>query len=194
MASCHNALHRTGEHKAGLATADLRHEHEVILRALLILERAGDRLASGQAVDEAALAELVQLIRTFADICHHGKEEAQLFPAMQKKGAGHSLAVFLEEHEEGRGYLRTLASGAPVAERGAAGRRYVGMLRDHIRREDEVLFPMADELFGPDEHAALARAYADVELRVVGPGVHEKLLATLARLETAIPPAAKAAS
>jgi len=28
MASGHNTLHRTSEHKAGLATADLRHEHE----------------------------------------------------------------------------------------------------------------------------------------------------------------------
>ena len=103
-------------------------------------------------------------------------------------GMGGTLAVFLEEHEEGRGYLRTLASGAPSGERAAAARRYVGMLRDHIQRENEVLFPLADGLFSAEEHEVLARAYEDVERRVVGPGVHERLLATLARLEADVPP------
>jgi hemerythrin-like domain-containing protein len=171
------------------ATAGLRHEHEVILRALDVLERLGDRLAAGEPVRDGTLGELVQLFQTFADRCHHGKEEDQLFPAMREKGMGGTLAVFLEEHEEGRGYVRTLASGASDAERLAAARRYVGMLRDHIQRENEVLFPMADELFTAEEHGALARAYEDVELRVMGPGVHEGLLATLARLEDEVRPA-----
>jgi hemerythrin-like domain-containing protein len=177
----------------GPATADLRHEHEVILRALAILERAGEGLAAGTAVDEAALAELVGLIRTFADTCHHGKEEQHLFPLLRAKAVGDVLAPFLEEHEEGRGYLRTLAGAGPAPARAAAARRYVAMLRDHIAREDGVLFPMADAALSADEQAELARRYAEVEERVVGPGVHERLLATLDRLEAAIPaPAAPA--
>jgi hemerythrin-like domain-containing protein len=188
MTSCHVQLDRRAERTFGPATADLRHEHEVILRALAVLERLGDRLASGRPVSHATVSELVQLLRTFADRCHHGKEEDHLFPAMRAKGAGDALPVFLEEHEEGRRYLGTLASQAPGAERAAAARRYVGLLRAHIEREDEVLFPLADGLFTPEEHAALGRAYADVELRVVGSGVHNQLVATLARLEAAVPP------
>jgi hemerythrin-like domain-containing protein len=167
---------------SGPATAELRGEHEVILRALDVLERLADRLAAGQPEDWT-LGELVELFQTFADRCHHGKEEDQLFPAMREKGMGGTLAVFLEEHEEGRGYVRTLASGASGAEKAGAARRYVGMLREHIQRENEILFPMADELFSAEEHRALAGAYTDVEARVVGPGVHERLLASLARLE-----------
>jgi hemerythrin-like domain-containing protein len=90
--------------------------------------------------------------------------------------------VFLGEHEEGRGYLRTLASETPSGARAAAARRYVGLLRDHIRRENEVLFPLADELFGPAEHAALAEAYEAVEREVVGPGGHAALVEALDRL------------
>ncbi len=187
MNSCHLLLDRSRERAPGPATADLQHEHEVILRALAVLERLGERLARGRPVSDATLAELVQLFRTFADRCHHGKEEDHLFPALRAKGAGDALPVFLDEHEEGRGYLRTLAGSGPPAERAAAARRYVGMLRSHIERENEVLFPMADGLFTPEEHAALARAYADVEDRVVPPGGHDELLATLARLESAVP-------
>lgn len=186
--SCHLSVTRPAAAKAGPATADLRHEHEVILQALAVLERLADRLAAGQPVSDAALADLVELLQTLADRCHHGKEEDQLFPAMRAKGMGDTLAIFQEEHEEGRRYLRTLASrSASSAERAAAARHYVGMLQGHIQRENEVLFPMADSLFTAEEHAALARAYEDVELRVVGPGVHERLLAELARLDAAVP-------
>ena len=66
---------------------------------------------------------------------------------------------------------------------------HVGMLRDHIERENEVLFPMADGLFSAEEHGALARAYEDVERQVVGAGGLEGLLTTLARLDAAVPSA-----
>jgi hemerythrin-like domain-containing protein len=187
MDSCHARLKHGEASNAGPATAELRHEHEVILRALAVLERAGERLATGGRVDEAALLELVALIRLFADTCHHGKEEDQLFPALREKGFGATLGVFLDDHAEGRGYLAILAGGAPAAARGSAARKYVGLLRDHIQRENEVLFPMADDVLDHDEHARLARRYAEVEERVVGPGGHDALLATLDRLEAAIP-------
>jgi len=189
MCSCHTKLKHGEGSNIGPATAELRHEHEVILRALAVLERAGERLATGAPVDEAALGELVALIRMFADRCHHGKEEDTLFPVLREKGVGSTLSVFLDDHVEGRGYLTTLAGSAPDAERASAARKYVGLLRDHIQRENEVLFPMADDVLSHDEHAELARRYAEVEERVVGPGVHEKLLATLDRLEAAIPEA-----
>lgn len=192
MCSCHTKLKHAEATNFGPATAELRHEHEVILRALAIVERAGERLAAGEPVHEAALGELVGFVRTFADTCHHGKEEAQLFPMLQAKGVGGVLTPFLEEHEEGRGYLRTLAGGGTAGERAAAARRYVALLRDHIERENEVLFPMADEVLSVDEHTQLVARYAEVEERVVGPGAHEKLLATLDGLEAAIPPTAGA--
>ena len=187
MMSCHLHLNRPATAKAGPATADLRDEHEVILQALAVLERVATRLASGRPVSDSALTDLVRFLQTFADRCHHGKEEDQLFPAMRAKGMGDTLTVFLEEHEEGRRYLRTLASGASIASRAAAARRYVALLRDHIERENEVLFPMADGLFTAEEHAALARAYEDVERQVVGASVHEGLLTTLAHLDAAVP-------
>ena len=187
MNSCHLRLGRSRESIPGAATADLRHEHVVILRALAIVERLGERLAAGGPVSDATVAELVHLLRTFADRCHHGKEEDHLFPALQAKGAGDALPVFLDEHEEGRGYLRTLAGEGSPAERAAAARRYVGLLRGHIERENEVLFPLAEGLFTPEEHAALARAYADVEHQIVAPGEHDRLLARLAGIEAAVP-------
>lgn len=187
MSACHAKLTRSGPSKAGPATAELRHEHEVILRGLALLDRAADRLAAGSPPGEATLQALVGFLQAFADRCHHGKEEHELFPVLEAKGVGSLLSVFREEHEEGRGYLRTMATPGVPAARAAAARRYAGLLRDHIERENEVLFPMAEDVLTLDDHDLLAKRYEAVERDVMGTDTHEALLAALADLEAAIP-------
>jgi hemerythrin-like domain-containing protein len=173
----------------GPASRQLMAEHEVILAVVDAIQREADHIRGGSSADDSRVRQMLDFARNFADRCHHAKEEGQLFPAMRARGAGGPLEVFLEEHEEGRRYLRTLATGASAGERATAARRYVAMLHDHIERENEVLFPMADGLLTPEEQGALARAYEDVEREVVGTGGHAGLLATLARLEAALPSA-----
>jgi len=135
-------------HEAGTPTNMLRHEHEVILRALALLERMGQGLEGGRPVDRKALGWLRDFFGTFADKCHHGKEEQHLFPAMERHGVpreGGPLGVMLQEHEEGRARVRAMGhdDDRQVAE---AIRGYTTLLRAHIDKENEVLFPLAEEL------------------------------------------------
>jgi hemerythrin-like domain-containing protein len=171
--------------KPGLATAALREEHEVIRRALDVLERVGRRLADGERVNRAGFRELVGLLRTFVDECHHGKEEGFLFPAMVEKGAAAAgpAAAVLAGHHEGREFLAALSGQRSPAETAAAVLSYVQVMRVHIDREHEVLFPLADALFTPDEHLHLARCYEKNELFTFGPGLRERLVAALGRLD-----------
>jgi hemerythrin-like domain-containing protein len=55
-----------------------------------------------------------------------------------------------------------MASGVP-AERSAAARRYVGLLRDHIEKENALLFPLADAVLEARAQAELLREFASVE-------------------------------
>lgn len=170
---------------AGAPTATLRHEHEVILRALGLLERQGRSLETGQPVDRDALGWLVDFFKTFADRCHHGKEEQHLFPALERRGiprAGGPVGVMLHEHEQGRALLRAMAAGE---DRRAAQaiRGYAALLRAHIDKENGVLFPLAEQVLGEQEQRDLAAAFDAMELEVAGPGVHERLLARLAEIE-----------
>ena len=167
------------------ATAILRHEHEVFLRALELLERLGQGLDGGRPVDREALAWLIDFFRTFADRCHHSKEEQHLFPALERHGVpreGGPLGVMLHEHETGRGLLRVMAEGADreVAE---AIRAYGSLLRAHIYKENEILFPIAEQVLAEEEQRAIVQAFDALEQAVVGPGIHEQLLAKLAELE-----------
>lgn len=170
---------------AATPIAMLRHEHEVILRALALSERLGQSLESGEAVDRKALAWLVEFFRIFADRCHHGKEEEHLFPALERCGIpkeGGPLGVMLHEHEEGRALVRAMAEGDDrlAAE---AIRGYVTLLRAHIEKENSVLFPLAEQVLPDEEQEKLVHAFEAVEQALAGPGVHERLLGELARLE-----------
>lgn len=173
------------------ATADLRREHELISRALAVLERVGRRLAAEQHVDHEVMTELVGFLRTLAEECHHRKEEDHLYPAMRRKSlsADGRLTSLLAAHGEGRDYLSTLAGPASAAERAAAALLLVRVTREHIMAEDREVFPAADEMFTAAEQAELDRAYQEMELRRFGPAFRERVLTTLAQLERGVPAA-----
>ncbi len=167
------------------ATARLRADHELILRALAVLERLGQRLERGEAVNREALAWLSDFFTTFVDRCHHGKEEQHLFPALERHGLprdGGPVGVMLFEHEEGRGMLRTMRQQED-SKTAVAIRQYARLLRAHIDKENGILFPLAEHVIPGQEHQRLVQAFDALEEAVVGRDVHERLLTELARLE-----------
>lgn len=168
-------------------TEILSDEHKVILKVLDVLERVGLAASNDGALDLEDARRLVEFFRTFADRCHHGKEEAHLFPAMEARGfprqAG-PIAVMLYEHDQGRGQVRQMAAaidriaagnGAGYQEFAQAALGFVALLRDHIFKEDNVLFRMADEALEPQEQARLLEVFRRVEQEEIGPEVHERM-------------------
>lgn len=171
------------------ATDVLTAEHRVIERVLNSLERAVNRLENGQIVRAEFFLSAVDFIRGFADGCHHRKEEGVLFKQMEAQGMpvqGSPLGVMLSEHELGRQYTRELLSAAqgmqsgdPKANQQAilSARSYVALLRQHIFKEDKILFPMADHIIPAEKHDSVWEGFEHVEHAESGEGVHEKYLA-----------------
>jgi hemerythrin-like domain-containing protein len=177
------------------ATDELSAEHRVIERVLGSLEAMARRLTSGQKVRPQFFLEAADFIKNFADGCHHRKEEGILFIKMVECGMPKEhgpIAVMLAEHEQGRAFTRGMRE---AAERLAAGdgtalaalvqnaQGYAGLLRQHISKEDQVLFPMADRVIPAAEHAAVHEAFQHVEHDDTGPGVHQRYLALAEALE-----------
>ena len=163
-------------------TETLRHEHDIILLVL----SAAEREIQSEGMDVAKIGQMLDFFRNFADKCHHMKEEKQLFVRLSQRGMpfhGGPIAVMMTEHELGRHYLRTTAAAIPIAQTGNTDARqtiaenmseYVELLRAHIRKENEILFPMADRILSPEDQVDLEKEFARVEAEDIGPGEHEK--------------------
>jgi len=196
---CAHAAHEAqapggcAHHHSEKATELLSDEHRVIERVLTVVEKLT------QTPVESAIEnwkKALDFFRYFADQCHHFKEEQVLFPAMEEHGIprdGGPIGMMLTEHEEGRGYVRTMMAALTLAEaRNEAAkdtllnsaRSYIRLLREHIQKEDEILFKIADDIISPDEQKELLRSFEEHEAKEIGEGVHEKYLKIVEELET----------
>jgi hemerythrin-like domain-containing protein len=167
----------------------LMNEHRLIESVLDSLETYVDRLTPNSSVETADLGRFAQFIRAFADTCHHGKEEDILFATMVANGMPREsgpIAVMLHEHEEGRKLVRTLTEfAAHSVEPGwsdadrqrirQAARSYAQLLRQHIQKEDGILYPMAVSRLDPATMVDINRRFDEFEAEKTGPGEHEKL-------------------
>jgi hemerythrin-like domain-containing protein len=169
-------------------TRILSDEHRVIEVVLDCLERLTEKAQTDGKLDGESARNALDFFRNFADQCHHGKEEQHLFTAMVQKGApreGGPIAVMLNEHDQGRAFIRGMAEQIDAAEQGestaidkfeAHARGYVNLLRMHIQKEDNILFPMAPRFLDADDEKKLMEAFEKVESEHMGEGTHDKYL------------------
>jgi hemerythrin-like domain-containing protein len=177
------------------ATQILMDEHRVIERVIASVETATTGLAQGGPVRPGFFIDASDFIKGFADGCHHRKEEGVLFTAMAAAGMPTEvgpIAVMLAEHEQGRAYTRGMRQGAERLQAGDESARaevirnargYAALLRQHIAKEDGVLFPMADQVIPLAAQERVAEDFERVEHEETGEGVHEKYLALAEALE-----------
>ncbi len=177
-----------------IATQTLRHEHEAILKMLDATEEVSRRLQAHQPVGSGTLEGLLEFFREFADHCHHGKEEEVLFPFLEQKGmprGGGPIGVMLYEHEQGRALIREMAEAAAANRKdedgsgprwAKAANAYAHLLREHIDKENNVLFVLAERMLSPDEQDRLSKQFETVEVEKMGAGTHERLHARMEKL------------
>jgi hemerythrin-like domain-containing protein len=150
-------------------------EHRVIESALDAMLGYVTAVGTDDPAPRSDLERFVTFIREYADAYHHGKEEDMLFTAMVERGMSTEsgpIAVMLAEHEQGRAHVATLrevsAGEGPIApaeatEIAGAGVGYVELLRGHIMKEDQILYPMALQILPGDAVAALSARFEAYE-------------------------------
>lgn len=160
----------------------LRAEHAAILQVLDQLEQAAAAAAQGIAAPADIFQDIQEFLTIFVDRCHHGKEEAEVFPRLQP---GHAALIerLEAEHATGRQlalafaqavqtYLPgTAATGASLA---ASAHAYAAFLRRHIDQETQELFPAVERALEPQDQQMVA-AFERIETERIGSGTHERL-------------------
>ena len=167
-----------------MPTDILEAEHRVIERVVGSMPTLIRMLEAGQEIEAGLLQDVVEFMRTFADRCHHGKEETHLFPVLVGKGVpdtGCPIGGLTHEHQQGRVLVKDLAAavGAYAGDASAKEslihslRGVVGHYPQHIWKEDFLLFPMTNKVLGPgDQHELLAK-FAQVEAEI-GEDTHHR--------------------
>jgi len=153
------------------ATQNLEKDHVQILRLIEVMERITE-LATPNAEH---LELIVKIIREFADGQHHAKEEQLLFPLMVQKGFSNEtgpVAVMVHDHMEGRNFVKEIAENISLFQQGETTALkaiysnmlgYTDLLKNHIAKENNVLFRMADKVFSNAEQESLLLDFARVE-------------------------------
>lgn len=159
-------------------TSALVNEHRLILRMLDVLERAARCTERDGYVDCRLYLEAVEFIRQYADRYHHAKEEDVLFAALVKNGMPREnspVAAMLMEHDQGRTFVADLESAVTAALAGEPGQAqriadnalgYVALLREHIAKEDEILYPLAERILPATLRSEVVRGYQVAESHV----------------------------
>lgn len=139
----------------------LMDEHRVIEKVLNALEAAADLEVPAEFYERA-----LEFCASYADACHHAKEEDRLFPLLEERGIPREqgpVGVMCAEHVQGREYIRQMREAAAAGDYDRVRRvslLYVGLLRDHIHKEDNVLFAMARDVLGAEDLEQLDADFA----------------------------------
>jgi hemerythrin-like domain-containing protein len=146
-------------------------EHDLIERALSLLETAVARIEAGQPIPAEFPLWAVRFFQEFADGCHHAKEEDVFFPLLKERGIpeqGGPIGVMLHEHVLGRECVRQMREAGQAqpfnSNQFAAGAtQYIPLLRQHIFKENNVLFRMAQRVMSDTDDAEVTSRFAQVE-------------------------------
>ena len=121
-------------------------------------------------VDPKVFRAMLYYLDTFAERVHHPKEDQYLFDALKRRGAGADalIAELEKEHASGEQELRKLEQDLVRYEEGgekefpAFAREiesFVAGYWDHMRKEEEGVFPLAERLLKEDDWASIDRAF-----------------------------------
>ncbi|MBI2054453.1 MAG: hemerythrin domain-containing protein [Candidatus Staskawiczbacteria bacterium] len=136
---------------------ELKSDHKNILKHLDDLEV----VINQPAISREKIKEFLHFTETFAEP-HHQKEEQVLFPALEKKGMpneGGPIGMMLMEHTTKRDYLVKIREALEENNDGKLKENtqaMISLLREHIYKEDNILYPCAEDILTKEELAGLA--------------------------------------
>lgn len=139
-------------------------EHTLIKRCVACVPALTAAVDVETEADRALVREVVDFIRNYADRYHHAKEEDVLFTYFD---AGLDiLQVMHADHEAARAHVRAIVKALDRRDRAdlvAHLAAWHDLLTEHIRKEDEVLYPWMDRHLETSQVGRLWSAFAAID-------------------------------
>jgi len=167
-------------------------EHTVILSVIDAVEAVAAR-TTGEFPQEF-YEKAFDFFPVFADTCHHAKEEVHLFPLLEARGIPHEngpIGCMLHEHVEGRAHVAAVREALKLTAKGDVRARevvkrealaYARLLRQHIRKENEILFVVGDQRMTNEDKEHLFQKFQCKKHGPLPPDAHDRYIALAAEL------------
>ena len=153
--------------------APLMIEHRLIERMIKAMSNEVERMETTGKADLLFIETAVDFIRTYADRCHHGKEEDILFRDLEKKPMSEDhkkiMDELVEEHRWAREITKELLEAKKNYQQGEMEalssiadrmRSIVNFYPQHIEKEDRNFFiPVMRYFTEPEKDAMLEEEY-----------------------------------
>ncbi len=120
-------------------------EHVLIKRLVAMIPELIDKLDVAREEGRQVIIDSVDFIRSYADKYHHAKEEEILLKYFDEKLD--IIKTIYEDHETGRAHARAVLKSLDDRDKEAVSEHlnaYRELLTEHIRKEDEILYPWMD--------------------------------------------------
>lgn len=151
------------------------HRAEAVVQTMLTI---ADSLEQGRRIDSSLLTEVVFFLRIFADQCQTAEEDTLLFPALEARCTSPDTGLIASLRNDHRNLVSLTLELVELADECAAGhdsakeglastlRRLATLYREHIRKEDRILLPLAEKILPPEELDALNQAFQRIQSEI----------------------------
>lgn len=176
-------------------TENLKREHEAISEVLNIMSKIVDDIKAKKVFYTTDIDSIVNFLIYFWYNCHNQKEEQVFYPALMRAGIqtdDDSIGDITHEHSMGRIYIREMSHSIENCKVGNSFsseklvdnlNNYVNLLRFHIQKEEEVLFPKANVVLTEENQREISNQFEAIEEQTIGHSVHEQYFELLKHLK-----------
>ncbi len=141
-------------------------EHKLIKRLVAQIPRIIESLELETEEGRRRVLDGIDFIRNYADSYHHAKEEDLLFKYFDEDAE--IIRAMHEDHRNARSRVKNIVEGVESRDRESVIESlgaYRELLTDHIRKEDDILYPWMDRSITTTQVGKLFSSFSEVDER-----------------------------
>jgi hemerythrin-like domain-containing protein len=172
-------------------------EHRLIERLIVLIEKEGSKIKNDNLTDIDFIDDCIDFIRTYADRCHHGKEEDILFRDLKNKklSSEHAriLNELIDEHKHAGNITSKLINARNKYFSDTSNttnqiysfeiyeylKDLIDFYPEHIKKEDKEFFLPCMDYFSDKEKEKMLEEFRDFVRKLI----HEKYKKLLEKYE-----------
>ncbi len=155
------------QHEFSQPMQRLVNEHVLIKRWLALIPSVIKALDLTTAEGVQIVVDGIDLIRSYADRLHHAKEEDILFKYFDD--TSEIFQVVYKDHKQARNHVKEMLAAIDTKDEATLSQHlaaYGDLLAEHIKKEDEILFPWLDRKLSSAQIKELSEKFEQEDLQL----------------------------